>query len=111
VCREAWSTVFVIFGLVDVGFLMTGNSAPADSSPEASLAASMIASAAPRQRAALILAGFPQLITVSAMVNADPVLCPGDAGPGTVKLWRAQAYRRRRCEQMTRYPEPGKKAG
>jgi len=33
--REAWSAMFVVFGLVDVGFLMTINGALADSSPEA----------------------------------------------------------------------------
>ena len=34
--REAWSAMFMIFGLVDGGFLMTINCAPAESSLEAS---------------------------------------------------------------------------
>ena len=46
VSREAWSAMFMIFGLVDGGFLMTVYDAPADSSPEASLATPANGSAA-----------------------------------------------------------------
>jgi len=45
--REAWSAMFMIFGLVDGGFLMTINGAPAGSPPEASLAILTNASASP----------------------------------------------------------------
>ena len=44
--REAWSAMFMICGLVDGGFLMTINCAPAESSAEATLAAPANASAA-----------------------------------------------------------------
>jgi hypothetical protein len=67
--REAWSAMFVIFGLVDGGFLMTINGGPADSSPEASLAAPAIASAVPGRRALLYLADAAQLTTVPARVS------------------------------------------
>jgi len=69
--------MFVIFGLVDVGFLMTIKSAPAGGSPEAGPAAAVVVSPAPlswpRRRAALLLAGAAQLITISALVGADPI--------------------------------------
>ncbi len=71
--REAWSAMFVISGLVDVGFLMTIDGAPADSSPQASLAAPPIGSAAPWRRAALFLAGTSQLITIRAPASAGPM--------------------------------------
>ena len=61
--REAWSAMFMIFGLVDGGFLMTISDAPADSSPEASLATSTNARAAAWQ-AALSPAGAAQMITI-----------------------------------------------
>jgi hypothetical protein len=61
--------MFVIFGLVDGGFLMTINGGPADSSPEASLAAPAIASAVPGRRALLYLADAAQLTTVPARVS------------------------------------------
>jgi hypothetical protein len=69
--------MFVIFGLVDVGFLMTISSAPAGGSPEAGLGAATVVSPAPPswpwRRGALFLAGAAQLITISALVGADPV--------------------------------------
>jgi hypothetical protein len=56
---------------------MTIGNAPADSSPEANTAAATIASPAPPswpwRRAALFLAGAAQLITISALVSADPI--------------------------------------
>jgi len=56
---------------------MTIDSAPADTSPEASPAAPAAASPAPPswpwRRAALFLAGAAQLITISALVGADPI--------------------------------------
>jgi hypothetical protein len=63
--------MFVMFGLVDVGLVMTINSAPADSSPEAS--GSPAPPSWPWRRAALLLAGAAQLITISALVSADPI--------------------------------------
>src|SRR5215813_13419181 len=45
--REAWSAMFVIFGLVDMGFPMTINSAPPGGPPEARLGAPTVVSAAP----------------------------------------------------------------
>ena len=75
--REAWSAMFVIFGLVDMGFSMTIDSAPPDGPPEAALGAATIASPAlpswPWRRAALFLAGAAQLIAISALVGADPI--------------------------------------
>jgi hypothetical protein len=47
--------MFMIFGLVDGGFLMTISGAPADSSPEASLATPANARAAAWRQAALFL--------------------------------------------------------
>jgi hypothetical protein len=77
VCREAWSATFVISGLVDRGFPMTIDSAPPDGSPQVSLATPTVASPAPPswpwRRAALFLAGAAQLITISALVGADPI--------------------------------------
>ena len=69
--REAWSAMFMICGLVDGGFLMTINGAPADSSPEASLAAPANASAAPWRQVKLSLAGAAQRITIPARVSPD----------------------------------------
>jgi hypothetical protein len=71
VSREAWSAMFMIFGLVDGGFLMTINGAPADSPPEASLATPATASAAPWRQVAQFLAGAAQLITIPARVSPD----------------------------------------
>jgi hypothetical protein len=69
--------MFVIFGLVDVGFLMTIKNAPVGGSPEAGPAAAVVVSPAPLswpwRRAALLLAGAAQLITISALVGADPI--------------------------------------
>jgi hypothetical protein len=65
------------FGLVDREFPMTIDSAPADTSPKASPAAATIAAPAPPswpwRRAALFLVGAAQLITISALVSADPI--------------------------------------
>src|SRR5262245_41059478 len=70
--REAWSAMFVIFGLVDMGFSMTIDSAPPEGPPEAGPGAPTVASAAPPswpwRGAALFLAGAAQLITISALV-------------------------------------------
>src|SRR6516164_11170182 len=58
---------------------MTMPNAPADTSPAASLSASSAVSPVPAapswpwRRAALFLAGAAQLITISALVGADPV--------------------------------------
>jgi hypothetical protein len=56
---------------------MSIDSAPADGSSEASPAAPAVVSAAPPswpwRRAALFLAGAAQLITISALVGADPI--------------------------------------
>ena len=56
---------------------MSIDSAPLDSSPEVSSAAPTVVSAAPPswpwRRAALFLAGAAQLITISALVGADPI--------------------------------------
>ena len=68
--REAWSAMFVTFGLVDWEPPMTIGSAPADSVSET------ISSSAPPtwpwRWTALILAIAAQLITISALVSADP---------------------------------------
>ena len=50
---------------------MTIDSAPADSSPETSRSAAP--PSWPWRRAALFLAGAAQLITISALVSADPI--------------------------------------
>jgi hypothetical protein len=56
---------------------MTINGAPADGSPEVSAVAPAVVSPAPPswpwRRAALFLAGAAQLITISALVGADPI--------------------------------------
>jgi hypothetical protein len=56
---------------------MTINSAPADSSPQAAPGSGAVVSPAPPswpwRRAALFLAGAAQLITISALVGADPI--------------------------------------
>jgi hypothetical protein len=56
---------------------MSIDSAPADGSSEASPAAPTVVSAAPPswpwRRAALFLAGAAQLVTISALVGADPI--------------------------------------
>jgi hypothetical protein len=63
--------MFMIFGLVDGGFLMTISDAPADSSPEASLATSTNARAGAWRRAALFLAGAAQMITIPVRASPD----------------------------------------
>jgi hypothetical protein len=69
--------MFVIFGLVDVGFLMTIDTAPANGSLEVGPGSAALVSSAPPswpwRRAALFLAGAAQLITISALVGADPI--------------------------------------
>ena len=56
---------------------MSIDSAPADGSPEATPQAVTVVSPAPPswpwRRAALFLAGAAQLITISALVGADPI--------------------------------------
>ena len=108
--REAWSAMFVIFGLVDGGFLMAANGVPADSSPEASLAAPTIASAAPWRRAALFPAGAAQLFTIPARVSPERLRVLVVPAVGAVKPGGEQALRGRRCEQVSGHPESGKKA-
>ncbi len=69
--------MFVIFGLVDMGFPVTINSALPDGPPGADSGSATVISPAPPswpwRRAALFLAGAAQLITISALVSADPV--------------------------------------
>jgi hypothetical protein len=69
--------MFVIFGLVDMGFSMTIDGAPPDGPPEAGPGQATVVSAVPPswpwRRAALFLAGAAQLITISALVGADPI--------------------------------------
>src|SRR5690349_15010633 len=59
------------------GLPMTINGAPADASPVVSPSAPAVVSSAPPswpwRRAALFLAGAAQLITISALVGADPI--------------------------------------
>ena len=66
---------------------MTMPNAPAEAFPAASMPTSSAAPLPvppswPWRRAALILAGAVQLITISALVSADPLAVGG------VKLWR-----------------------
>jgi hypothetical protein len=69
--------MFVIFGLVDMGFSMTIDSAPPAGPPEAGPGATTVLSPAPPswpwRWAALFLAGAAQLVTISALVGADPI--------------------------------------
>ena len=109
--REAWSAMFIIFGLVDGGFLMTISGAPAGSSSEASLATSTNARAAAWRQAALFLAGAAQLITIPARVSPDRLGVLVVPAAGTVKPWGEQASRGRKCEQMSCHPGSSKKAG
>jgi len=108
--REAWSAMFMICGLVDGGFLMIINGAPADSSPEASLAAPANASAAPWRQLALSLAGAAQLITIPARVSPDQLSVLVVPAVGAVGPWGEQASRGRRCEQMSCHAGSSKKA-
>ena len=111
VSREAWSAMFMIFGLVGGGFLMTISGAPADSSPEASLATSTNARAAAWRQAALFLAGAAQLITIPARASPDRLGVLVVPAVGAVEPSSVQAARGRRCEQMSCHPGSGKKAG
>jgi len=66
---------------------MTIPNAPAGTSPAVTIPASSAVPLAPApswpwRRAGLFLAGAAQLITISALVGADPLAV------GTVKLWR-----------------------
>ena len=109
--REAWSAMFMIFGLVDGGFLMTISGAPADSSPDASLATSTNARAAAWRQAALFLAGAAQLITIPARASPDRLGVLVVPAVGAVEPRGEQAARGRGCEQMSCHPGSGKKAG
>lgn len=111
VSREAWSAMFMIFGLVGGGFLMTISGAPADSSPEASLATSTNARAAAWRQAALFLAGAAQMITIPARASPDRLGVLVVPAVGAVEPRGEQAARGRRCEQMSCHPGSGKKAG
>ena len=106
--REAWSAMFMIFGLVDGGFPMTINGAPADSPREASLATPANAPAAP-WRLALFLAGAAQLITIPARLSPGRLRLLVVPAIGTVNSWR-QASRGRRCEQMSCHTGSSRKA-
>ena len=110
VSREAWSAMFMIFGLVDGGILMTTNGAPAGSSPEASLATPANASAALWRQVALFLAGAAQLITIPARVSPDRLDVLMAPAVGAVAPGDEQASRGRRCEQMSCDPGSSNKA-
>jgi hypothetical protein len=110
VSREAWSAMFMIFGLVDGGFLMTISGAPADSSSEASLATSTKARAPAWRQVALCLAGAAQLITSPARASPGQLGVQVVPAVGAVEPWGAQAARGRRCEQMSCHPGSGKRA-
>jgi len=83
---------------------MTIDSAPPDGSPEADLGSATVVSPAPAswpwRRVALFLAGAAQLITISALVGADPIpatwsslllaVAPAPLAVAAVKLWREQ---------------------
>ena len=103
--------MFMIFGLVDGGFLMTINGAPADSSPQASLAAPANASAALWRQVALFLAGAAQLIIIPARVSPDRLGVLVVPAVGAVEPRGEQASRGRRCEQMSCHPGSSKRAG
>lgn len=70
---------------------MTMPNAPADTTPAATLPASSAVPSVPAppswpwRRAALFPAGAAQLITISALVGADPLAVGG------VKLWHEQS--------------------
>ena len=98
--REAWSAMFMIFGLVDGGFVMTISGAPADSSPEASLATSTNAFVAPWRQAALFLAGAVQMITIPARASPDRSGVLVVPAVGAVEPWGVQAARGRRCADV-----------
>jgi hypothetical protein len=75
VSREAWSAMFVTFGLVDWEPPMTIGSAPAGSAPK-----TITSSEPPNwpwQWTALILAIAAQPTTIPALVSADPSPRPG----------------------------------
>ena len=109
--REAWSAMFMIFGLVDGGFLMIIDGAPAASSPEASLATPMKASAVPWRQVALFRARAAQLINIPARVSPDGLGVLAAPVVDAVEPWGEQASRGRRCEQMSCHPGSSKKAG
>jgi hypothetical protein len=86
--REAWSAGFVTFGFVDQEAVMTTSSAPApdlagvpSAVPAPGSTSTAATSGIPAHRArngpwllaALLLAGAAQLITISALVSADPL--------------------------------------
>lgn len=102
--------MFMIFGLVDGGFLMTINGAAADSSPVASLATPTIASAASWRQAVLFLAGAAQLITIPPRVRPAPLGVLVVLAVGALSPWCEQASRGRRCEQMFCHAGSSKKA-
>ena len=93
--REAWSAMFMICGLVDGGFLMTINGAPADSSPEASLAIPANVSAARWRQVGLFLARAAQLTTIPARVSPDRLGVLAVPIVGAVGPWGEQASRRK----------------
>ena len=102
--------MFMIFGLVDGGFLMAISGAPAGSSPEASLVTSTNACAAAWRQAALFLAGAAQMSTVPVRASPDRLGVQAAPAVGAVEPWGEQAARGRRWEQMSCHPGSGQKA-
>ena len=109
--REAWSAMFMIFGLVDGGFLMTINGAPADGSPEASLTTPANGYAARRRQVALFSAGAARLSAIPARVSPDRLGVLVVLAGGAVAPWGGQASRGRRGEQASCHPGSSRKAG
>jgi hypothetical protein len=96
VSREAWSAMFMIFGLVGGGFLMTISGAPADGSPKASLATPTNAFVAPWRRVVLFLAGAAQLVAISARMSPERLGVLVMPAVGAVELSSVQAARGRK---------------
>jgi len=91
VSREAWSAMFMIFGLVDGGFLMAINGAPADISPEASLA-----TRTHLRPVALFLAGAAQPIAIPVRVSPGRLGVLLGHGFGAVNPWGRAGFARKK---------------
>jgi hypothetical protein len=105
--REAWSAMFVIFGFVDGPFLMSGNGAPADSSPEVRLAVPTFASAVnPTVAPGGALACWYLTGDCQPGRQRAPIPWPGPdrAGCRRRQALRGQVLHGRKCNQMTPYP-------
>ena len=109
--REAWSAMFMICGLVDGGFLMTTNGAPAEGSPKASLITPANGPAGRWRRVALFLAGAAQPSAIPAHVSPGRLRVLVMPAVGAVEPWGEQASRGRKGEQMSCHPGSSKKAG